>query len=359
MKKYFLLLLLIFSVQLFAKEKPTVSSLEITYILDGDINEKYPITMYLTVDSDYKKNTCTITGKYYYNNIGDFIYLDESVLSKWGNITLKEYPTSSDAFIKENSTGEFTGYFSNNAVFKGIWKNKKNSFEYELKPRNIVVEIKKYTFKEERSENAIFESDAEILQIISSKKTSSIKKINKELNALADFSDLYSYWGEEYIKEDPDSPLNHWTIESRSHLEYIDNNILSVGYFEMSFTGGTGRMNVHYSASVYSLSSGKKLTVDDLILNVDDNKLIALMREQLKEYMIMTEGSDTIPNEFYTSFENIRLGDRYSVNDTGVTFLYDKSEISRNTPEPIEVHFTYDELKPFVKKSSPMWYLFE
>ena len=356
MKKYFVLLLLILSTELFPKEKPTVLSIESTYILDGKINNKYAITMYFTTLLDTKNNTKKVSGKYYYNNIGDFIYLGESVLNKKSTVTLKEYRSSSDANDKKNSTGEFTGLFSDDNTFKGTWKNNKNSFEFELKARDNVVEIKNYVFSESdaKFENTSFDYNSRILQIVSSKKSASIEKINKELRKWREFEPLYSEW-KEWIKEDPNSVYNWWLFESSNYLNYIDNNILSVDSVEWSSTGGA-RSNYRLGSATYSLSSGKKLTVNDLIINVDDYKLIALMRKKLKEY---AESDDVTINEFYTDFENIRLGDSYIVSETGITFLYDQYEISHYIPEAIAIDFTYDELKPFVKKSSPLWYLFE
>ena len=356
MKKYFILLLLILSTQLFAKENATILSVESTYILDGKIDNKYAITMYLTTLLDTKNNTKKVSGKYYYNNIGEFIYLGESVLSKKSTVTLKEYTTYSDADDKKNSTGEFTGIFSDDTTFKGTWKNNKNSFEFSLKARDNVVEIKNYVFtkSDAKFENTSFDYNSRILQIVSSKKSASIEKINKELRRRHEFETLYSEW-KKWIKEDPNSVFNGWSFESSTYLNYIDNNILSVDSVEWSYTGGA-RPSYISSSTTYTLSSSKKLTANDLIINVDDYKLIALMRKKLKEH---AESDDVTINEFYYDFENIRLGDSYSVSETGITFLYDHSEISHYIPEAIEIDFTYDELKPFVKKSSPLWYLFE
>lgn len=60
-----------------------------------------------------------------------------------------------------------------------------------------------------------------------------------------------------------------------------------------------------------------------------------------------------------TYHEFIRLGDSYSVDDKSVTFSFGQTAISPYALGVVSITFTYDELKLFVKKNSPLWYLFE
>ncbi len=58
------------STQLFAQISTEITSIKTLHILEGYIYNKYPITMYLTIEESTKKDD----GKYYYDNIGEFVY---------------------------------------------------------------------------------------------------------------------------------------------------------------------------------------------------------------------------------------------------------------------------------------------
>lgn len=362
MKKYFVLLLLIFSTGLFAEE-PTVSAIETIYILEGPIDDKASITLYLNIESDFEENTKTVSGKYYYNNIGDFFYLGESVLENTSTLTLKAFSTSRDAYRNTNSIGEFKGTFSDDSVFKGRWKSVKNSFDFELKPRDTAViqeiEITKYSFSKKNDfypVTSTFEFNTESFQIANPKKISSIEKLNKELSKLGDFDDEYSSWKKILADE---IGVSYTFITSYDFI-YADNRLLSLEYQEWSYTGGA-HGNGYVTPIIYSLGSGKILDkrVDDLISNGGDDKLILLMRQKLKEGMINMADTQLDENQFYFDFETIRLNNNYSIDDSGVTFIYNQYEIAPYSSGIISIKFRYDELKPFVKKTSPLWYLFE
>lgn len=91
--------------------------------------------------------------------------------------------------------------------------------------------------------------------------------------------------------------------------------------------------------------------------------LLLLVSTQLfaqKENMSDYSGTRTDDgNKFYFDFESIKLNNHYSVDALGIPFIYNEYEIAPWISGTIHIKFTYDELKPFVKKSSPLWYLFD
>lgn len=83
---------------------------------------------------------------------------------------------------------------------------------------------------------------------------------------------------------------------------------------------------------------------------MEDDKLILLMRQKLIAWIKYTTGDDSAGSEFYFDFESIRLNANCSVDTSGVTFIYNQYEIAPYSSGIIRIKFTYDELKPFVKK---------
>ena len=340
--KNILVLLLAFSTQIFAQVNPELSSTKTLHILEGTINNKYPITMHLTIEENTKK----VKGQYYYNNVGTPIYLGESILDQNAKLNLKEFENE---YSSSESTGQFTGTFDKNKVFKGTWSNGKKSFVFEVKPnKNSIIqemEIKEYTLNKQPDpsysspeEIAISE---EIFQIINPKRLASINVINKTLEKSYfleenDTNDYYLYW------------IEGWEFFQSSDFVYSDNNIISLNTTLVYYTGGVGTL-IESSPTVYSLNTGKALTINDLIYSVDDTKLVALLQQKLIEYTGDSPGY----------FEGARLPYDYSIDASGITFMYSKGTIAANVYGIIEISFTFDELNPFVRKDSELYYLFE
>lgn len=375
MKKYIVLLFLVFSTEIFAQEKPVVLSIETSYTLEGSIDSKYPITMHLTTTFDVKTNKQTVTGVYYYNRVGKFIYLGESVLNNNSNITLKEYATSSDANYDKNSTGEFTGILSNNLIFKGIWKNKKNNFDFELKqnpnPKVQEREITKYSFVDSVPFHD-FEFEYEVLQIGNPKKLSGIAKINKHLatpptfyvggdaEKPEGFDALYSKWIEYAENIDNRFDRRAESYGSDYDLTYFDNNILSLSHTISWVFPFSYRADAFFPSVIYSLDSGEIINteIENLIYNVDDEKLLAIMRQKLRgnTRSVFPESNEKAS---YFYFERIRLNNNYTITSSGIYFDYGWGQIGPRSDGGQGISFTYEELKPFVKKDSELYYLFE
>ena len=348
MKKTYILLLML-TTALFAQEKSELLSTKNIHILEGTIDNQYPITMHLTIE----ENTQKVNGQYYYNNNKTPIYLGESVLNKNLTLTLKEYTNSyPDAYNNSNSTGEFTGKLDKKMIFKGTWSNGKKSFDFEVKPNKeqIIqeIQIKKHSFTTNLNtspdninpEIRTFEHVFETLQIANPKKLVGINKINTELGLINDFNDYYPAW-----KECVYDALDSWSINQSYNFVYRDNSIVSLVAINDSYTGGA-HGNGLYQPIVYSLDSGKVLNekINDLIYSIEDEKLIALLQKKSID-------SGLSPDDSY--FKDMRLNDNYSVNTAGISFVY---YIYWGYTI---IYFTYEELKPFIRKESKLYYLFE
>ena len=102
---------------------------------------------------------------------------------------------------------------------------------------------------------------------------------------------------------------------------YLDENIIIINDF---WTDGVSYNNRRY---VYSINTGNEIRIKDFISNLNDRNLSALLREKGYEYSNLND------------FEN------FMVTPSGIIFGE-------------SLNFTFEELKPFIKRGSVLDYLF-
>lgn len=335
------------SVNLFSYE-PTVSVRNL-YILEGYI-DTFPITVYLTIEKDTKK----VYGKYYYNKHGNFLYLENGTLGKKNNVLLRET-------IRENgnkkASGILDGTIKNNLEFSGQWKDAYFStvLDFKVEPSDSsIVQFIQTKIKKFKTNNIDILS--ELPQIYNPKKIEGIDTINKKLLELDTFDKDYKnieFYNTYTNTNDPEISQMYISYNTYS-LKYVDNSLISLenSYFE--YSGDAPRGSTIVTPLVYDLQTGDLLNekASDLFYRVDDAGLIQLMREKLIK---KADGSSQI----YIDFEDIRLNDSFYVSKTGINFIFNQYEIAPYVNGTTLLEFTYDELKPFVKRKSKFWYLFD
>ena len=141
-----------------------------------------------------------------------------------------------------------------------------------------------------------------------------------------------------------------WHGES-IYISYIDDRIIIFYSSYYGYYGGTSGGGDIYTA--YSINAvedyfmaNNKVRISDFIANPKDRRLLSLLRDKFNEYF---EYSD-IDNALYIEDCDFNI----SPNGT-ITFYY----INHFPLEaPLEATFTFEELKPFIKRGSPLDYLF-
>ena len=131
--------------------------------------------------------------------------------------------------------------------------------------------------------------------------------------------------------------LDNLSYDGRyTKIIYLDENII---VFNDTWENGSSYDN---SSSVYSINTGKEIEIKDFISNLNDRNLLALLRKK---------GSD------YNSLSSFR---NFMVTPHGITFysdyssyyVYSNEEYDMNS-ESIYIDFTFEELKPYIKRGSP------
>ena len=381
MKKLLIIIMILSATNLFASINPTIkSSDETLYILSGKIDNKYPITMYLTIDND----TDMISGNYYYNKHRKIIYLQAGELDNKSEVILREY--FDDEKGNSISSGEFRGAIKydkdEGVIFKGIWYNAKKSLDFILRldKNSKINEIKTADYEYEsisefKSDTTTpeFTSDFSVLEISNRKNLVGIKKINKYLKNFFDANNLYSEWVDEmqdHAKKYPNSfrEVHSWMSNSLFYNTYTDNISLSLVNEQYTYTGGA-HGNTDLKSLIFDIDSGKLIDgkVTDLIIDINDKKLIKLLRKKLINHAKIMMGGENSTDQIidddakdnYFEFDKIRLNSNFHLGVEGITFIYNQYDIAAYVFGAIPIKFSYDELKPFVKKSSKLYYLFK
>lgn len=317
----------------------------------GNIGESQ-ITMYINIeDSAYGK----ITGKYYYNNIKQFIPL---------NGTIKD----NIAEIKEGNDTNYTGTFSGTVLkdgsFKGEWysidKNKRYNFNltkpitYSINSASIIQS----EIKLERKNGAKFSCTKSSIFINNPKDLSSIDKITANFNGIRKVSEKrvisslndkvqaeYNQWN-----ENKDLQVNY-DILSDVSVSYLDEKIISISSFDYSYTGGAHGIYGVFP-KIYSIETGRDIgkSASDLVYNIKDRTLVEIMKKKLLENL--KEGD-------YFKFNDIELSNTFDITPNGVKFIWQIYDIAPYSVGMIEINFTFNELKPFIDPNSPFAYLFK
>ncbi len=305
-----------------------------TYILTGSI-DKNPITMILTIDDEN-----VARGKYYYHRQKRYINIDGNATLN-GAIVLKE--TSDTKML-----GEFIGYFDiENTTFSGDWieLNTKKSMPFNLSkasPINHIETLGIYYFNE-------FEYSFEYIKLYGNSQAQGLNVLNKifEDNATRN-SEFILLKIEDYKSNSINR--NYYAFDFDMFFVYADDNIISIGNSYDEHTGTTSRYGGQ-TYNVYDIKTGELLSqnIANLVADKNNNTLVNLVKRKL---LTNYKRSDFI------NFDKITLNDNFYIDVEGVHFVYNKYEIANGSLEKISISFTFNQLKPFINKTSPFYYLF-
>ena len=344
--KLFCILLFVFYSNILFSQQPKISIVNF-YVCNGNIGDS-EISMYL-----YLEGT-NIVGRYFYKNINQFIDIK-------GNINQDKL------YIEEKVNNRITGYFngvvSNDSFFSGEWtsydgENKyifyfyKNE-SYPINRLNIINSKLEMTFDDNRK--FISTKDAVILE--NEKSLNNLDRISLDVDGIKSLNtnriayilnnaiiDEYNVWkGSSYNKDD-------FHMIKEIDVSYLDENIISFSIYNYSYTGGMhGIYNV--VPAIYFISTGEKigLSLSELIENKNDRELINLMRSKLLR---------NFTEKDFFDFYSIKLSEIYDITPSGIKFIWPLYKIADYAQGVIEIDFTYLELKPFIRKDSKFWYLF-
>lgn len=307
------------------------------YLLEGNISGE-KADMYLYVNEKDKK----VSGYYYTKN-------KKSVIT--GTINNKKLNLQ-EVDENNNMHASIVGNLSDDIVLNAEIRYEEleevKDMEFSLN-RNLPVyyaDIVDY-YKNESISNSIFSYHRTLLLFSKSTDMNSVD-MESSIN---------------YLKEECDNYYNEWKgllyvgasnttyeIDNTINVGYIDDKIIALDNYSSLYTGGDHAEKANIQ-EVFSLESSNLITIRDLILDFNNADLISLMRDK-----ILKTGS---AREDYYEFNSITLeSSSFRILPNSVNFVWQANDISPYTVGITEISFTFEELKPYVKEDSPLYYLF-
>ena len=133
-------------------------------------------------------------------------------------------------------------------------------------------------------------------------------------------------------------------------IAYLDDNIIIFNSEEM------GGKWIKFCSYAYSINTGKEIEMKDFISNLNDRNLLALLRKKVLEY---ASNINDDYNEYNYNDETYYNFDFYDflITPKDIIFYISYGHANFEGYE-IYINFTFEELKPFIKRGSPLDYLF-
>ena len=308
------------------------------YLLTGNISGE-EASMYLYVNE--KKNT--ISGYYYTKN------KKAMITGKINNkkINLQEIDQNNN--IHANIVGVLNENINFNAEIRYEEGNEVKDMEFSLN-RNIPVyyaDIVDY-YKNDNIGNAIFSYHKTLLLFTKNNEISSMDMESSLNYAKEECENYYNEW-KTLIVDGVNSNASY-EIDYTVNVGYIDNRVIALDNYSYVYTAGAHGEKANIQ-EVFSLESSNLITIRDLILDFNNNDLISVMRDK-----ILKTGST---KEDYFNFDDITLeSSSFRILPNSINFIWQTYDIAPYSTGVTEISFSFDELKPYVREDSPLYYLF-
>jgi hypothetical protein len=140
-----------------------------------------------------------------------------------------------------------------------------------------------------------------------------------------------------------------------SNVSYNYNNVLSIsfnGYYTFNIKGATEYVNVSDSLN-YDLSTGKQLTVSDLLTNDANTKqalsdpLSVLIKKSMDSMDVFVW--DRFPIDLVAPFKGIKGNQAFYLTNSGVIFIFDYRNPEFNTQfQTIHLSVNFSKLMPYI-----------
>lgn len=326
------------------------------YLLDGTVGDS-PVTMYLDLIRDGDNG---VYSKYYNNNTGKFIYGYGSCISN--EIDIKEYIIDGSDILES-----FKGNISKEGVFTGVSESLGTNYSFDFNPygepilseANFITVVmitnrnigeSDYSFYFQKTSIMAFEDNTNMNSVIEKLNGRDSQK-DSLVSYITNYAEkIYSDWNGMFVESGGETIGVNSEMYLNDSITYADGEVASFLRKEYIYNGGA-HGNTTVIPLLYSVKTSDAISAksSDLLVNVRDKKFIELLNKKLLE--------DRKRDNFF-DFRSITPGSFY-ITPYGITFLWNRYDIAPYSEGLIEVSFSFEELKPFVKNTSPLFYLFQ
>ena len=306
--------------------------------------------------------------RYLTSENGEYLYLNV-ILEENSKSVFVDYVfytnQSIDAFTFDTEINE--GYISADYIegnlsdsgFSGKIYNREVNFVNSKSPLSD-AKIVRYTYTNISTTNAseedkkIFEYYSSIFLFNNDKKSAIIDKINLDINSeitsekldinkLSDIKNILSNnmlpFYNDWWPSEGEYGFNYYSI-SEYGIDYLSEKIASINEYFYEYTGGAH--GVHGKIyKVYSLSTGERLKIEDIFIDVNNLDLINKVKEKLLS---------NADEESYFNLDGLSLQENnFYITSKGLTFTWGIYEIAPYATGDSEVLFSIDEIMPYLK----------
>lgn len=140
--------------------------------------------------------------------------------------------------------------------------------------------------------------------------------------------------------EDPHA----WFLERKAFVLRSTPRIVSLGMAERSYMGGAHPLETYHFES-FDITNGKKLSLSDVVPATKQEELRLLAERAFREVRGLEPEADLTGAGFEFEEDRFTLTDNFAIEDEGLSFYYNPSDIAPYSEGPTEIRLTYDELE--------------
>ena len=134
-----------------------------------------------------------------------------------------------------------------------------------------------------------------------------------------------------------------WSMQRQASILNDTAGILSLAFFESSFTGGAhSNAILHYAA--VDLQTGRTLTLSDIVREGREERLHTLAESTFRKTKMLGAADDLEEAGYWFDGGRFRLNENFALRREGLAFYYNPYEIAPYAAGPTEVIIPYDSL---------------
>lgn len=166
-----------------------------------------------------------------------------------------------------------------------------------------------------------------------------------EGNNLGAFEDLWANYVDHYntmLDGAPESTKG-WDVDRKVTVIYNKNKVLSLQYFEFSFTGGA-HPNTYRFYDNFNVEKGNKIKLDDMLKEGVKDSLETIAEKKFREMKGLSRDQSLKSAGYWFDDNKFRLTDNFGIKKKGLVFFYNTYKIAPYAMGSTEMLLPYSDI---------------
>jgi hypothetical protein len=147
-----------------------------------------------------------------------------------------------------------------------------------------------------------------------------------------------------------------WSKSKAVRIQYNENQILSLEFFDYGSTGGAHGLMISKFA-VLSLNDGHQIRLAELFREDYSNELRDILNARARMQYDLQEGGDLRDKGFFV--ENLEPTENFYINKDGIGFYYNQYEVAPFAIGPVDIFIPFIRLKRLINKEGELYRVVE